>query len=168
MEAKYITPFVHAVKNVFKTMLQVEVELGEPLLRRPGEPAHDVSGIIGMSGELSGTVVLSFPTDTACRIVSLFVGMEVDSDSEDFADAVGELVNMVTGNAKAEIQDGHVNITCPSIVVGQSHTVFQQKNRPVIELPCDCSCGEFCVMISIVPTDESKRVPAHSEAKMIA
>lgn len=149
MDGNYILPLVRAVKHVFATMLQLEVTVGEPRVKAQGAPLIDVSGIIGLSGDLTGAVVLGFTTETAERIVSLFTGMEMTAEHDDFTDAVGELVNMVTGNAKAEYTHHHVLISCPSVVVGKGHEVLQNKNQPVVEIPFECDCGQFFVQMSL-------------------
>lgn len=149
MDQSYIIPFIKSVQNVFETMLQLPVQMGQPELKHPGDSGHDVSAIIGMSGDVEGSVVLSFPTATAERVVALFTGMELASDHEDFADAVGELVNMVSGGAKAQFQDKEVTISCPSVVVGQSHQVYGRKDVVAICIPCESDCGEFNVEVSI-------------------
>jgi len=153
MDATYITPLIESVKNVFSTMLQWEVEFQTPSLKAVDSATHDVSGIIGLSGDVTGAVVLAFPLATAKSAVSTFVGMEMDEKHEDFADAIGELVNMVTGNAKAKFQSKQVSISCPSVVIGAGHQVFQQKDAAIIEIPCDCACGSFSVNISIKETN---------------
>ena len=149
MDARDILPFVNSVQNVFDTMLQVQVTSSEPSIREPNDPCYDVSSIIGMSGDVSGLIVLSFPEDTAQRLVALFTGMELEVDHEDFADAVGELVNMVAGGAKAQFEHRRVSISCPSVVVGAQHRVFSQKNRPIVEIPSDCACGPFSILVSV-------------------
>ncbi len=153
MQARDIAPFVRSVNHIFTTMLQVHVETGEPAIKEPYSPCYDVSGIIGLSEEVTGAVVLSFPSDTATRVVELFTGMKLAVDDPDFADAIGELVNMVTGGAKAEFTDRRVSISCPSMVVGAGHRVFQQKSRPIVEIPCDCECGPFSVLVSMKPVE---------------
>lgn len=166
MDARDIMPFVTAVKNVFETMLGVQAEAQAPHLREPVDPCHDVSGIIGMSGDMSGLIVLSFPTETASRLVALFTGVEVPVEDEDFADAVGELVNMVAGGAKAKFEHRQVNISCPSVVIGAQHRVFSQKSRPIIEIPAECECGSFSVMVSIkdeVAPADAEVAPALAE-----
>ena len=149
MDQSYIIPFVKSVQNVFETMLQLPVQIGQPELKQPGDSGHDVSAIIGMSGDVEGSVVLSFPTATAERIVALFTGTEFAADHEDFADAVGELVNMVSGGAKAQFEGKEVTISCPSVVVGQSHQVYGRKDVIAICIPCESDCGEFNVEVSI-------------------
>ncbi len=149
MDSSYITPFIQSVQNVFETMLQLPVQIDEPSLKRNDEPEFDVSGIIGMAGDVDGSVVLSFPTQTAERIVSLFTGMDIEHSHEDFPDAIGELVNMVTGGAKAQFQGKAVTISCPSVVIGRDHKVFGRKDVVCIYLPCSCDVGEFSVEVAL-------------------
>jgi chemotaxis protein CheX len=149
VQGKDIIPFVKAVENVLSTMLSLQVDIGEPKLRSSQEPEADVSGIISVFGDMQGAVVMGFPTATAEALASLFIGVEVSSDSEDFADAVGELANMVAGNAKAEFTGKNLTIGCPSVVIGKGHKVFQHRDLPVLQIPCTCDCGEFVVEVSM-------------------
>lgn len=149
MDPTYITPFIVSVQNVFSTMLNLPVEVKEPRIKTGSEAGLDVSSIIGMSGDVVGSVVLSFPTDTAKRLVSLFSGAEVSIESPDFADALGELVNMVSGGAKAMFEGKKVSISCPSVVVGSNHTIAKQKDLPTVVIPCETDCGEMLLQIAI-------------------
>ena len=146
----YVTPFVMSVQNVFETMLQLPVQLGTPEMKRSCEPCHDVSGIIAMSGDMEGSIVLSFPTATAERVVALFVGEELTSTHEDFADAVGELVNMVSGGAKARFEGKQVSISCPSVVIGPGHQVHSRKDVVTVMIPCSSDVGDFAVEVSLL------------------
>ena len=149
MDSAYILPFISSIQNVFETMLQLPVQVGSPELKQTGGPNFDISGIIGLSGDVEGSVVLSFPTASAERIVNIFTGMELDHTHEDFADAVGELVNMISGGAKAKFVDKEVSISCPSVVVGDDHKVFGRKDVVSIVIPCSSDCGDFSVEVSI-------------------
>ncbi len=149
MDQSYIIPFIKSVQNVFETMLQLPVQIGQPEIKHPGESGHDVSAIIGMSGDVEGSVVLSFPTATATRVVAIFTGTELDAGHEDFADAVGELVNMVSGGAKAQFSGKDVTISCPSVVIGQGHQVYGRKDVVAICIPCESDCGQFNVEVSV-------------------
>lgn len=149
MESKDIAPFVRSLSNVFSTMLQIHITAENPRFKDPANPCFDVSAIIGLSEDVTGAVVLSFPSETATRIVELFTGCKIEVDDPDFADAVGELVNMVAGGAKVEFENRRVSISCPSVIVGANHRVFQQKNSPIIEIPCECECGAFSLLVSM-------------------
>tara|TARA_R110000744_G_scaffold378630_1_gene495046 strand:+ start:453 stop:932 length:480 start_codon:yes stop_codon:yes gene_type:complete len=149
MDAIMITPFVNSIQNVFSTMFQLPVHIGDPRIKADRKATHDVSGIIGVSGEMVGTIVLSMPSDAAQSIVTLFTGTEFPTDSDDFADAVGELVNMISGNAKAEFQRKGVSITCPSVVIGEGHTIAVQSGTPCVLIPCTTDCGEVVLEVAL-------------------
>ena len=154
MDASYITPFMTSIQNVFSTMFQLPVEIGEPRIKADNIATHDVSGIIGVSGEMVGTIVLSMPSDAAESVVALFTGMEMTADSEDFADAVGELINMISGNAKAEFQRKSVSISCPSVVIGQGHRVASGSGIPCVVIPCTTDCGEIVLEVALREANE--------------
>ena len=139
MNTTFVSPFVHSVQQVFEIMLQMPVREGDPFLKQDGEPSHDVSGIIGMSGDVSGSVALSFDTAAAERVVSLMNGMEMEHTHEDFADTIGE----------AQFDGKAVSITWRAVVIAAKHQVFSRKDIEHIVLPFDCDCGPFTVEISI-------------------
>ncbi len=155
MDASYITPFMTSIQNVFSTMFQLPVEIGEPRIKTESKTTHDVSGIIGVSGEMIGTIVLSMPSDAAESIVALFTGMEIKADTEDFADAVGELINMISGNAKAEFQRKSVSISVPSVVIGAGHRVASSSGTPCVVIPCNTDCGEVVLEVSLREAEET-------------
>ncbi|MFG0327290.1 MAG: chemotaxis protein CheX [Phycisphaerales bacterium JB037] len=151
MDPAFIAPFIASIKNVFSTMLQLPVTIGTPALKRTPNPTHEVSGIIGMSGAVVGTIVLSFERAGAVRLVELFAGQRFEPESPDFADAIGELVNMVSGAAKAKFDAGEVSISCPSVVVGPGHTVAVPSDTPVVCIPCATDAGSGVIEIAIKP-----------------
>jgi chemotaxis protein CheX len=160
MDPSFISPFIQSVQNVFSTMLQLPVSVGEPHLKEGARSSHDVSGIIGMSGDVTGCVVLSFASATAERIVALFTGHETRSDSDDFADAVGELVNMISGGAKANFPNRRVSISVPSVVVGPGHTIARQSEVPCVIIPCATDCGEMVIEVAIQEQSSAAAVAA--------
>ncbi len=149
MDPNYIRPFIASIQNVFSTMLQLQVAIKEPHLKGGSGTSYDVSGIIGLSGDVVGSVVLSFPQETARRVVALFCGQDVSASQSDFADAVGELVNMVSGGAKAGFTGRRVSISCPSVVLGAQHVVARQTDVPTVIIPCETDCGLMAIEVTI-------------------
>jgi chemotaxis protein CheX len=145
---KLVTAFVKSTKNVLSTMAGIEAQLGKPGLKHEPTPAYDVSGIVGFTGEVMGSVVVSFRKSTAVSLVKAFSGEEMDVKSDDFADAIGELCNMIAGNAKKEF--GLVaGIGIPSVIIGPGHTVARLRDVPCIVIPCTCEVGDFAVEVNI-------------------
>jgi chemotaxis protein CheX len=141
-------------------MLQISVEVGAPAIKKEPDSSFDISGIIGMTGDIEGSVVLSFPTATAELVVERFVGCKLARDHEDFADAIGELVNMVSGGAKAKFEGKNVSISCPTVVISSGHTVFSRKNTVVLHIPCTCECGSFAVEVGFDQIEATGESPA--------
>src|SRR6185295_1333808 len=155
MDATYSKPFVCSMQNVFATMLQVRVDAGEacvkslsPHANASSDSEFDVSAIIGLSGGVAGCAVLSSSITTAERIVSLFSGREVPAASPDFADAYGELINMIAGGAKAMFLNQRTSLTCPTVVLGRRHTISRPSNMPSVVIPCSTPCGPFSLEIA--------------------
>ena len=61
MDSSYIMPFIQSIQNVFETMIQLPVQVGKPTLKEAGAPSFDISGIIGMSGDVEGSVLRHAP-----------------------------------------------------------------------------------------------------------
>ena len=158
MDASSIAAFVVSTNDVFRTMLSLGVTAGKPYTCcAVPKFENEVSGIIGMSGDVQGMVVLSFPTTTACNVIRAFTGMDMDPSSPDFADAIGELVNMISGAAKAKFEGKNVSISCPSVVIGRGHKVQQPSDALCITIPFDCPAGAFSVEVAM----KSARVVSH-------
>lgn len=143
-----IKAFVKSTKNVFTTMANVDIQLGKPEIKIDPTPSYDVSGIVGFSGDIAGSVVVSFCNDTAVSLVESFCGEKLSSDSDDFVDAIGELCNMIAGNAKKEF-GLTANIGIPTVIIGHNHTVARLRDVPCITIPCSCTAGHFAVEINI-------------------
>ena len=149
MDVRYINPFIDSVKHLFKTMLGTELTLSKPVLSVDDVHA-DVSSVIGFSGNASGCVVLSFPMTTALKVASAFSGVEMTEDHEDFADALGELANIVAGQAKSKFEAFHINISLPSVIRGKEHAVLRSKQRPRLVFHCGSPLGQFTVEVAMV------------------
>ncbi len=149
MDVRFISPFLESIKHLFKTMLNTEVTLSKPLLRRDDLYA-DVSAVVGFSGDATGCVVLCFPISTAVKAASAFAGVELTKDHEDFPDALGELANIVAGQAKAQLEEFNIRISLPNVIFGTAHSVQQSKQRPRLTIPCGSSLGRFTVEVAMV------------------
>lgn len=154
MDVRYINAFTKSVCNTFETMCGIPVTVGKPALKVGHEPRSDVSSIIGFSGDAAGSVVLHFSFDTACKMASAFAGAELTRDDPDFADAIGELANMVAGSAKSRFEGLDISISLPNVVVGSDHNVSPARNSPRIVIPCTTEPGPFHVEVGMEFTNQ--------------
>ncbi len=149
IDPSYIKPFVVAAKNVFETMIDVPFRLGKPSLKKGSDVApHEISSIIGVSGTVCGSVVISLTHEIAFQLVSALVGEEVTELDEDCTDAIGEICNMIAGNAKTDFPSNNNSISVPSVVVGK-HKVSYPSGVPVITIPCILDKGDMFIEIAL-------------------
>jgi chemotaxis protein CheX len=148
IDAKLVNPFVNAVRDVFQTMVKVHATIQKPFLKTQPTPTHSICGIIGFTGSVTGAVILSFSNSAAEKLVESFAGMKMEIGTTDFADAIGELANMVAGAAKSNL-GGLASISVPSVVIGDGFTVTNMSSVPCLVIPCTCPFGDFAVEVCI-------------------
>ncbi len=148
MDVRYINPFLTAVKDVFETMIDVSFSVGKPCLKKDGIPSHEVSSIIGISGEVTGSVVINLSEKTALQLASVLLGEQLSELDEDCVDAIGEIANMVAGSAKNGFPVVNTSLSVPTVVIGK-HKVNYPSSIPIISIPCETSEGKFGVDIAL-------------------
>ena len=153
MKAEHINPFLKSTIDTFATMLKRKIIPGKVYLRTVASVA-DISGVIGLSGDIRGAVVMAYPRETALKVVSAFLGENVNDLNEVVADAIGELTNIITGYAKKDLADIQMSISLPSVIRGQNHLVDMPKDAPGVCIPCGGECGEFVIEVSMVEKDK--------------
>ncbi|MDR2578466.1 MAG: chemotaxis protein CheX [Chitinispirillales bacterium] len=149
MDVSYVNPFVMSTIETLKKMLNVEGKAGKLALKDSLQHSYDVTGVIGLTGEAAGSICLSFPQDVAFRVVSALLGMEVSMMGDEVTDGIGELVNIVAGNAKQYLTKYNLSISLPKVVVGRNHSVASMSGIPTIVVPILSSLGEFAMEISL-------------------
>jgi chemotaxis protein CheX len=149
MKAAYINPFLSASMNLFHEYLGITVRSLNPFVRKDPHVLDEVSGIIGLAGETAGAVVLSFSRQTAMNIVSVFSKKAYTALTNEVLDGVGELVNIIAGNAKQGLADFRISISLPGVVVGDGARIHWPEGVPVIAIPFDSELGSFSVNVSL-------------------
>ncbi len=149
MDVRFVNPFIKSIRNTLETMCSLKVDVAKPELKTGDSPSADVSSVIGFSGDAAGSVVVHFSFDSASKIASRFSGIDISPDHADFADALGELANMVAGGAKAQFEGLDISISLPNVIIGKNHSVSTSKNAPRILFRCSTEVGEFFVEVGM-------------------
>ncbi len=147
MDVRYINAFLESTKAVFDTMLKIPVTFDKPHSIRE-QRTHDVSGVIGLSGDIVGSVVVGFGKQSAMRIVTAFAGVGIEYGTPDFADAIGELTNMIAGGAKSKFEGCSVNIGCPTVITSPDHNIRSPSDATSICIPCNTPGGPFVIEVA--------------------
>ncbi len=149
MDVKLINPFINATINVLETMAFLKVTAGKPYLKKDEFAQGDITGVIGLTGDANGTISVTFEEGCILEIVSNMLGETMTSINMEIADAVGELTNMISGQARRELSErGKVfNAAIPSVVSGKKHSIIHYSDGPKIALPFRTDKGNFTIEI---------------------
>lgn len=153
MRIEYINPFLVSLTNTFRTMLGCEVARRQVELVQAQGPRYEVSGVVGLSGQAVGTVVVSLSKEVALQAASAMLMTELHEIDGDVIDAVGEITNMVAGAAKAQIEELHLSISLPSVVTGTNHSVRFPSNIKPIRILFDCPWGPLALEVGLEPVE---------------
>ncbi|MFG0248150.1 MAG: chemotaxis protein CheX [Phycisphaeraceae bacterium JB051] len=156
MDMRFIEPFVSSLQNVFTCMLGTPAQLGKPFLKGAMSQKIDIVAIISLSGDVIGTTVLGFPKETALAIASQFSGEEMTLDHPDLPDALGELINMVTGSAKANLKGITAAISLPRVIAGKNVHVGGPKTLPFVVIPFKSDLGYFYLELAVLSNEKSE------------
>jgi chemotaxis protein CheX len=137
MDIKYINPFIMAARTVFKTMLGIEVTMGKPILKEVSKTSGDVTGIMGLVGDRKGTICISFSDKGALFVFKTLVGDDTEEITPDVVDAIGELTNIISGQARKEFEKSGINLNAaiPMVVVGKHLELNFITKIPIVSLP---------------------------------
>ena len=152
MKAEYINPFIESVNDLFSTMLGHKVVRGKPgLATTTKQNSREIVALIGLSGEVRGTVTLTFPLETAFAMAGCLLGMEIKKMDERVTDMVAEMVNIVSSKAKAKLStkfNSPLELSLPAVVKGEDYTVAYPLNTVRVEIPFESELGPFQLRVT--------------------
>lgn len=145
MDPTHAQPFITATKNVLQAMANFDVVVGTPYLKKDLVARGDVSAVIGITGEKNGTFSISFDRPTAIHLVQQILGDAIEDILQDVQDAVGEITNMISGQARVGLAEMGIKLqgSTPSVIMGNGHTIAHMSTAPTIAIPFTCQAGNF-------------------------
>ena len=160
MDVKFINPFLLGTVEVLKKMAFVEPRPGKVYIKNTSLAHGDVSGIIGITGDMIGSLAISFGESCICHLVGSMLGESYAEANQEIFDGVGEITNMISGVAGTYLErEGlHVYAAIPSVVYGKNHTINHILKSPSIVIPFDTDQGSFVVDVCIKRTGEEPKM----------
>ncbi|KMP12447.1 hypothetical protein UZ36_00900 [Candidatus Nitromaritima sp. SCGC AAA799-C22] len=110
-----------------------------------------VVGIISFVGDVTWLLMLALPKQSACNISSKFTGFEVDYDSPDMGDVVGELANCLAGDIVARLgkDDIKVAMSLPTIMRGHDVEPLLPRGLPSQKMHFTLPDSEFMLKLAV-------------------
>ena len=149
MDVKLVNPFIEATLNVLETMAFTEADAGKPFLKKDLVAHGDVSGIIGLTGDTKGTISVSFTEKSILSIVTNMFGEDMNELNDEIKDAVGEITNMISGQARQKLEElgNSLKAAIPTVIMGKNHTITHITDQKIIAIPFNTDNGEFTIEV---------------------
>ncbi|MCL5019699.1 MAG: chemotaxis protein CheX [Patescibacteria group bacterium] len=157
MDVKLVNPFLEATLNVLSTMAFTKAVADKPYLKQGKEAIGDITGIISFSGDATGSLSITFTQSCIVSIVSNMLGETITEINEEVRDAVGELTNMISGDARRKLQQHGYSIRAaiPTVISGKNHVIKHFYEGPCVALPFKTESGDLFIVEINVKTDST-------------
>jgi chemotaxis protein CheX len=144
MDIKYINPFINATQNVFSTMLGIELSMEKPVLKTDNSTHADVTGVMGLLGDQKGCMCISLTRKGALYFYKQLMQDEHEEIDADVVDAIGELTNIISGQARKEFEAADINLKAaiPTVMVGKNVEIHFVTKLPILSLPFCFAIGD--------------------------
>ena len=151
LNVAYINPFIESTARSLDMMAGIQAEKIGLSVKEDLITTYDITSIIGMTGETSGSIIISFPATLACKIASNMLMEDIHEMNQAVQDAIGEIGNIVVGDARRLlIQEGfQLNISIPTVVMGKGHVISRSGDVPCIAIPFKTEFGDFEVNVGL-------------------
>lgn len=143
-----------SVSSIFNTIIGATPEFeGDDEKKNIGD---GVVGIISFVGDASWILMLALPKASAKNIADKFCGFEVDYDSPEMGDVVGELANVLAGDIVARLGEEGVKVmmSLPTIMRGRDVEPLMPSGLPAKKMHYSLPGGDLMVKIAAAKTGE--------------
>jgi chemotaxis protein CheX len=137
LDAAFVNPYLVAVQNVFTTMLGIQIAMGKPELKHDSLTSGEVTGVMGFAGDKKGMFSFSLTKESTLQVYKSMVGEEAQTITPEVIDCIGELTNIISGQARVQIEKlGYkLSAALPTVIVGEKVEISFITKVPVVVLP---------------------------------
>lgn len=143
MNNKILEHFLKATNEVFQMMFDVEFDFSVPMETRSlcYKEGH-VCAEITLKGDIKGTISYSFNMETALDLVEIMSGMEITEVDEFVTSALGEIANIISGNALTTLsQEDIISDLEPPMIITESRKYEKNDNVHIIVVDATSDIG---------------------------
>src|ERR1700683_632798 len=118
MKMELIQPFINAADAVLSQGLQGSTKVDSLAMEEHAYRRKGVAGMVALSGDIEGRIVLDLEPQTAVRVASHYAGAELPESDGLIKETIFELANQVVGNAVCALNDQgfHFRVHPPVLV----------------------------------------------------
>jgi chemotaxis protein CheX len=147
--SEVIQALIASTQSVFTTMLGSQIRLVDCCTLGKFQSANDLTGMVGLSGEITGTVLVRLDQSVAIGVAQKLLGSEIIEVDNDVRDMTGELASLIAGDARQRITDVTIALSLPTIISGPGHRISFEPGADVQRICFQSEWGPVCVEAGI-------------------
>ncbi len=153
VDVRVINAVIKATMNVLGQFGVTTVNMGKAGQQSPHDPLQgEVSSVIDIKSQFfQGYLCVSFDKASYLEVVSTMLMEEQTELNKDNQDAVGEINNIIFGNAKSEITNYGVQMTVPRVILGTNRVIPCAQGAAGMMIPFSTSKGKFYLSVVALP-----------------
>jgi chemotaxis protein CheX len=105
MKMELIQPFINAADAVLSQGLSGTTKVGHLSMEEEGYRCQGVAGMVALTGDIEGRIILDMEPQTAVRVASHYAGADLPESDGLIKETIFELANQVVGNAVCALND---------------------------------------------------------------
>ena len=119
MSNQVVTNLLNSTTSAIKSVVPFDIQMDKPTLFTEKEINTELGVLIGITGDIRGSIYLNTLRKTSSSIAEKMYGIKIDGDM--LVSFQGELGNMISGNISRIIYENgvEIDITPPTIVEGR-------------------------------------------------
>ncbi len=147
-----LEPFIAAVSLTLTELAQVEPVVRSTYRTAVPRTLGDISAVLGLTAEGGELLVLSFPSQTAGAIAARVLAEVNPAPDDDLVrDCVGELANVIAGQAKTLLAETpyQLLLATPSVLSGPGLEVGTRPDIAGLVVVFGSDAGEFALQVCL-------------------
>lgn len=152
MKAEYLNCIMAGVIEVIDQCFHVECQKGKPYAYHNEINLNHLSAVIRLAGDKRGAFIIALSEDDAKKMASALIMEEKQFLDKDVMDAIGEIINMISGSAKGKLTElGFTfKLSPPTFILGKGTRLFKDvEYAPYICVPFITDVGEFTIQVAL-------------------
>ena len=134
MRMELIQPFINAADAVLSQGLQGTTKVGNLTMEEEAYRRKGVAGMIVLTGDIEGRIILDLEPQTAVRVASHYAGADLPESDALIKETIFELANQVVGNSISALNDQgfHFRVHPPAPHTSESGSKSSEDTEAVV------------------------------------
>ena len=164
MRMELIQPFINAADAVLSQGLQGSTKVGNLTMEEEAYRRKGVAGMIALTGDIEGRIILDLEPQTAVRVASHYAGADLPESDALIKETIFELANQVVGNAISALNDQgfHFRVHPPLLLTAEQGDKTNEDTEALM-ICFETSLGS--VFMNVALRYNKRRMADHAVAR---